>query len=263
MSIRVPKGFFQTSSHGIFLRVLARVDISTSASTVWGSWKHGPGLCAQLPFIATQVFHVLIKRRCYDDRNIAMSTGSGRPRKACGTCKAQKVNTANVKHQLCRGVYPVSLLKRRSSRLAISPSATSLSSWGHANSLQIRCTGERPICRRCQRLKHPCVYSANQHNAPDVLSTPPGKARNATNNITYTAKRAVNNEKSSSALNIQPIEANYLGIPKPLLQILVETYYENVYNATLLLHKRSFLQALDKETTRPHVVLSVCAWAAK
>jgi hypothetical protein len=36
-----------------------------------------------------------------------------------------------------------------------------------------------------------------------------------------------------------------------------------VYNATLLFHKASFLQSVAAGTVRPHVVLSVCAWAAK
>ncbi|KIW92643.1 uncharacterized protein Z519_06490 [Cladophialophora bantiana CBS 173.52] len=42
---------------------------------------------------------------------------------------------------------------------------------------------------------------------------------------------------------------------------LVDVYYANVYNASLLLHKRLFLEAIAAGTARPHVVLSVCAWA--
>jgi hypothetical protein len=55
----------------------------------------------------------------------------------------------------------------------------------------------------------------------------------------------------------------YLGIPSSLLYKLVEVYYDNVYNATLLLHKQTFLDSLAAGTVRPHIVLSVCAFAAK
>ncbi|KAJ3527969.1 hypothetical protein NM208_g10445 [Fusarium decemcellulare] len=43
---------------------------------------------------------------------------------------------------------------------------------------------------------------------------------------------------------------------------LIDTYYENVYNATLLLHKESLLESLAVGSIRPHVVMSVCAWGA-
>lgn len=55
----------------------------------------------------------------------------------------------------------------------------------------------------------------------------------------------------------------YLGIPCSLLSTLVEVYYSNVYNSSLVLHKRSFLEALSAGTVRPHVILGVCAWASK
>ena len=58
-------------------------------------------------------------------------------------------------------------------------------------------------------------------------------------------------------------EEQYLGIPKSLVSTLVELYFDNVYNAALLLHKRLFLESLAAGTARPHVVLSVCAFAAK
>jgi hypothetical protein len=58
-------------------------------------------------------------------------------------------------------------------------------------------------------------------------------------------------------------EEQYLGIPSALVSSLIEVYYANVYNATLLLHRPSFLDAVAAGTARSHVVLSVCAWAAK
>ena len=60
-----------------------------------------------------------------------------------------------------------------------------------------------------------------------------------------------------------PAEEVYHGIPGSLLKILVQAYFDNVYNAHLLLHKRSFLESLTAGVARAHVVLGVCAWAAK
>lgn len=58
-------------------------------------------------------------------------------------------------------------------------------------------------------------------------------------------------------------QESYLGISKSLMYTLVEVYYQSAYNASLLLHKRQFLESLASGTASPHVVLSVCAWAAK
>lgn len=60
-----------------------------------------------------------------------------------------------------------------------------------------------------------------------------------------------------------PEEEQYLGIPKSLVSTLVELFFDNVDNAPLLLHKKLFLDLLAAGTARPHVVLSVCACAAK
>ena len=45
-------------------------------------------------------------------------------------------------------------------------------------------------------------------------------------------------------------------------ECLIEVYYANVYNATLLAHKPSFVDAVAAGTARSRVVLSVCALAA-
>jgi hypothetical protein len=55
----------------------------------------------------------------------------------------------------------------------------------------------------------------------------------------------------------------YLGIPSALVLSLIEVYFANVYNASLLLHKASFLRAIAANTVRHHVLLSVCAFASK
>ena len=55
----------------------------------------------------------------------------------------------------------------------------------------------------------------------------------------------------------------YLGVSKSLMYTLVDLYFETAYNASLLLHKASFIESLVAGTATPHIVLSVCAWAAK
>ncbi len=58
-------------------------------------------------------------------------------------------------------------------------------------------------------------------------------------------------------------EEQYLGVPLALVRNLVEVYYTFIGNASLLLHKGSFLGALGAGRASPHVVLSVCALASK
>jgi len=67
---------------------------------------------------------------------------------------------------------------------------------------------------------------------------------------------------ASSKLMAQSEHA-YLGISQDLTYTLAELYFETAYNASLLLHKASFLASLAAGTACPHVVLSVCAWGAK
>ncbi|KAI8947499.1 hypothetical protein F4801DRAFT_582324 [Xylaria longipes] len=55
----------------------------------------------------------------------------------------------------------------------------------------------------------------------------------------------------------------YIGLLEHLLPELVEIYFNYVYNAHLLLHKRSFLESIADGTACTHVVLSICAWGAK
>ena len=58
-------------------------------------------------------------------------------------------------------------------------------------------------------------------------------------------------------------DKSYVGIPSALVSVLVELYFSHVYNASLLLHKPTFLQSLAAGTVRPQVLLSVCAFATK
>lgn len=160
-----------------------------------------------------------------------MLTVTGRPRKACGTCKAQK----------------------------------------------IRCSGERPSCKRCARLNHTCTYetpptgprldperpprpTCNKRRAP---ITPPATRREGFV-IGSSSGNSTNEQPIFPSLTQQPdFDERYLGIPKALLSTLIDLYFDNVYNTSLLLQKKSFQQSVAAGTARAHVVLSICAWGAR
>ncbi|KEF54552.1 uncharacterized protein A1O9_08994 [Exophiala aquamarina CBS 119918] len=157
-----------------------------------------------------------------------MLAGSGRPRKACGQCKTQKV----------------------------------------------RCSGERPSCKRCTRLRRTCTYASVivSGHAPSQLtkstSTPELNASGEFEGGQFSQGRG--QEACAQILRMPyeesiptlPAQDHYLGIPRTLLSSLIDVFYSHVYNASLLLHKQLFLQSLTRRTARPHLVLSVCAFAA-
>ncbi|ERS98385.1 hypothetical protein HMPREF1624_05169 [Sporothrix schenckii ATCC 58251] len=67
---------------------------------------------------------------------------------------------------------------------------------------------------------------------------------------------------TSSSNSVADLSA-YCGVPQTLLWELVEIYFTHGYNASLLLHKDTFVHSLRAGTVTPHVLLSVCAWASK
>ncbi|KAF5974791.1 hypothetical protein FCOIX_8092 [Fusarium coicis] len=56
--------------------------------------------------------------------------------------------------------------------------------------------------------------------------------------------------------------AFFQGIAPSLVNTLVELYFDNIYQSTLLLHKGTFLQSLADRTVKAHILLSICAWGA-
>ena len=58
-------------------------------------------------------------------------------------------------------------------------------------------------------------------------------------------------------------DSPYLGVSESLMYTLVDLYFENAYNSSLLLHKRRFVESLMAGTVEAHLILSVCAYAAK
>ena len=138
----------------------------------------------------------------------------------------------------------------------------------------MRCSGERPSCKRCTRLRRTCTYASVivSVHAPSQprksISTPPLTTAAEFEGNHFSPERT---QESSAQLLHQPYEGSipalpaqdhYLGIPRTVLSNLIEVYYSHIYNASLLLHKRLFLQSLTRGSARPHVVLSVCAFAA-
>ena len=182
-----------------------------------------------------------------------MWSSIGRPRTACGTCHSLKV------------IRPT---------LPPIPRCSTLCTAKH-HLPKIRCTGERPICRRCSRLKQVCSYSSTattsrKHpsfvtasiNRPVRSSPKEPKGKNTANGTTRSdGRRPV--PTSSTLPSYSSVDHYDIGIPKSLMLLLVEVFFEDAYNATLLLHKPSFLESLEEGRASPHVVLSVCAWAAK
>jgi hypothetical protein len=179
--------------------------------------------------------------------------GRGRPKSACKACKSQKVCV---------------ILKRTHGHDA------------HLSSLQIRCSGGQPSCSHCTRLSKTCIYatstpavrstqfvmdsrssSKGSVTAPDV-----SKARNlylhasAGRMSSHTGKSP---SASPPAMLALPKDTLYLGISESLMYTLVEIYFEHSYNASLLLHKARFMDALARRAVEAHLILAICAFAAK
>jgi hypothetical protein len=158
---------------------------------------------------------------------INMVTGPGRPGKACSICRKQKVSNLPTEDD------------------------------GVANlGLKIRCSGERPSCRRCVRLKNACYYDNNVVQVRATRDKPRVTSRIDTSAVGPSQSLA-------PATSLDTTNDFYQGVPPLLVPILIDLYFENVYQSDLLLHKPSFLQALTNQTVRPHILLSICAWGAK
>lgn len=114
--------------------------------------------------------------------------------------------------------------------------------------IQVRCTGERPSCCRCIRLRRSCTWTNSSAKRPNR------------DNDSSTFSRA--NIRNENCIAFTECESTHLGIPPALLDKLVDLYFSKVYNAALLLHRPSFAQSLASGIASKHVVLSVCALAS-
>lgn len=103
---------------------------------------------------------------------------------------------------------------------------------------QVRCTGERPSCNRCSRLRRSCTWTGAQESCSSRQdSAAPART------VSTSTERG----------------CKYVGARYGLFLDLVDSYFSNVYNASLLLHRQSFNQSLSQGAATKHVVLSVYA----
>jgi hypothetical protein len=144
--------------------------------------------------------------------------------------------------------------------------------------MQIRCSGERPSCKRCARLRHTCTYnapfSANEANPPHTPQPVSNSKRRpplqppASSEGRFGTGGSIVQKANAQVLSLSfphelGNEDRYHGIPKTLLLALVELYFDNVYNAHLIFQRETFQQSLALGRARSHVVLSVCAFGAR
>ncbi|KAH8681957.1 hypothetical protein BX600DRAFT_544414 [Xylariales sp. PMI_506] len=138
---------------------------------------------------------------------------------------------------------------------------------------KIRCSGDRPSCTRCTRLKYSCGYES--HAAPVTRSRRTTQSsgkhslyRHAVEasftGFSNTASRSttIGSVDPLPIVPVSPHDDRYSGIPAPLVLSLVDRYFDNMYNASFVLHKKLLLESIASGTTRPHILLSVCAWGA-
>ncbi|KIV98001.1 hypothetical protein PV10_01695 [Exophiala mesophila] len=124
------------------------------------------------------------------------------------------------------------------------------------NNQKVRCNGVRPTCDRCKRIRHICSYEGAQPEPYGYVSSP----RSSTANV---ESRYADREEQQSSPRQPDFQARYCGIPRSLIGDLVDIYFSHVYNARLLLHKDTVVEAVSARTATSHVVLSICAFASK
>ncbi|CCT66802.1 uncharacterized protein FFUJ_12968 [Fusarium fujikuroi IMI 58289] len=124
---------------------------------------------------------------------------------------------------------------------------------------QIRCSGERPSCKRCVRLKNTCEYDTNSQSKRLIkrVTTANGTSRSG-------GSRCLAPVALPAHLNAESVSNHdfFQGIAPSLVNTLVEIYFDNVYQSTLLLHRSTFMQSLANQTVKPHILLSIFAWGA-
>ncbi|KAH7177272.1 hypothetical protein DER46DRAFT_118490 [Fusarium sp. MPI-SDFR-AT-0072] len=127
---------------------------------------------------------------------------------------------------------------------------------------KIRCSGERPSCKRCVRLKNICKYGTNRiHPRQNRSVTRAVIANGASQSVESRRLAPVALPANLSAESVSNHDF-FQGIAPSLVNTLVELYFDNVYQSTLLLHKTIFLQSLADQTVKPHILLSILAWGA-
>lgn len=157
---------------------------------------------------------------------------TGRPRTACRRCNAQKVLHYAPRWQ-----------------------DTGLALISESHRYQVRCSGLRPVCERCRRSGRPCIYEDRTGTTleSDRASSRPISPEHGASSTTI----------AGPPHQIPGGGASSLGIPSKLMLELVDIYFTHMTNSVLLLHRATFIQQLIDNRVRDHVILSVCASAAK
>ncbi|UZP41761.1 hypothetical protein NXS19_009577 [Fusarium pseudograminearum] len=122
---------------------------------------------------------------------------------------------------------------------------------------KVRCSADRPRCRRCTRLNNSCHYY--DIRTPNQLKVVERSSR--TREALLSSRPEPLASTSGTAVPMTPDE-NCSEIPSSLFNALIELYFNNVYQSNLLLHKASFINSLADSAVRPHVLLSMCALGA-
>ncbi len=112
---------------------------------------------------------------------------------------------------------------------------------------QLACSGERPVCNRCARLRKTCVFTPTTARSLQFISESNRRTSRASHAVQESnpmnhsdAGESVPGEHSPTdppAILSMRKDSPYLGISESLMYTLVDVYFENAYNASLLLHK--------------------------
>jgi hypothetical protein len=119
----------------------------------------------------------------------------------------------------------------------------------------VRCSGHRPACQRCLRLRRSCVYEALGRG--EIVRDVSGSVQ-----VPTSAARSGRPTTPPATPSILGSENYLVDIPSSLVSSLVDVYFSHVYNASLLLHRQTFERELSSGTAKSHVILSVCAFAS-
>lgn len=114
---------------------------------------------------------------------------------------------------------------------------------------QLRCSGSRPSCVRCTRLRRKCVYT---DPSPSISPSETQLNRKLPTKCPRKDSPSLSDDGTS-----------YLGIPLAVLHPLIDLYFSYIYNVSLLLHRASFLKAVANRSVRADILLSICSLAAK
>lgn len=120
-------------------------------------------------------------------------------------------------------------------------------------SAKIRCSGEQPSCRRCTRLGRHCTW-ADDYRAQGAFGH---------NHLDFFARDVDASRTMIPSLPADSHQSSAVGISRTCMFDLVNTFFTHVFNASLLLHRTSFIDCLSCDSAEKHMTLSVMALASR